>query len=73
MQHHRSIGLTDLVALMAAHRAAARHPLRPGQLDEGGVARISAYLRDEELPSGDAPPPRSGARPSAAAEPRPAR
>ncbi|MFC7554473.1 hypothetical protein ACFQU7_23115 [Pseudoroseomonas wenyumeiae] len=32
MQHHRSIGTTSLVALMAAHRQAQPRPLQSGTL-----------------------------------------
>lgn len=32
MQHHRSIGTTNLVALMAAHRLAQPRPLPSGSL-----------------------------------------
>lgn len=65
MQHHRSIGLTDLVALMASHRAAvARDAAQPGVLDPWAFERISAYLRNADR--GLAPRPRPSSSPPAA-------
>jgi hypothetical protein len=57
MQHHRSIGTATLVALMAAHRAAAlQQPTRPREvapLDTRQIARAVERLSSPEpQPSG---------------------
>jgi len=45
MQHHRSIGTTSLVALMAAHRMVQERAL-PAPLDPGTIRRIAERLWD---------------------------
>jgi hypothetical protein len=46
MERHLSVGVSTLVALMAAHRAVAQRPLdRPPSLDQNEIARIEAVLR----------------------------
>jgi len=45
MQHHRSIGTTSLVALMAAHRMVQERAL-PTPLDPGAIRRIAERLWD---------------------------
>ena len=54
MDRHYSFGTADLVALMAAHRAAMAHPA--GRFDQSLVYRLRAVL---ESPAG--PPPRGPA------------
>ena len=51
MQHHRSIGLTDLVALMAAHRSVSA---RQGLFDPHEAAQISAWLETRDDGAGAA-------------------
>ena len=47
----RSLGVTTLVALMSAHRAAAEQCERPGRsFDQATVRAIEAYLRQRPTP-----------------------
>ena len=47
MTCYRSIGLTELVALMASHRSVeCGQSTRPGELDPEEFTRISIYLRN---------------------------
>jgi hypothetical protein len=49
MQHHRSIGTTALVALMAAHRQAqGRDPASPPPLDPREIDQIAERLWQAE-------------------------
>lgn len=52
MEIHLSVGVSTLVALMAAHRAVAERPTnRPPMLDQLEFDRIEASLRYQEAPS----------------------
>jgi hypothetical protein len=48
MERHLSIGVSTIVALMAAHRAAAGGEGPPEVYDQAAVARVDGYLREEE-------------------------
>lgn len=72
MTCYRSIGLTELVALMASHRSveAGQSP-RPGELDQEEFQRITAYLHNGTrlpAPSGFRPGGQGGPRFRTAAE-----
>lgn len=59
MQRHRSIGVTALVALMAAHRAAQRHGrTEPSRVLQDAYDEIHTYL--EAVDIGTADPERRG-------------
>jgi hypothetical protein len=52
MERHLSVGVTTLIALMAAHRAAAeQHDGSPPALDQQAFKRIEACLRDQDAPA----------------------
>lgn len=52
MEIHLSVGVSTLVALMAAHRAVAERPTnRPPVLDQLDIDRIEAGLRRPEAAS----------------------
>jgi hypothetical protein len=48
MQRHLSTGVSTIVALMAAHRATSCREGAPAVYCQEEVARIDAYLREEE-------------------------
>ena len=49
MERHLSVGVSTLVALMAAHRAVAKRPEnRPPGLDQNEYDRIAASLRGNQ-------------------------
>jgi hypothetical protein len=48
MHRHLSTSVSTIVALMAAHRAASGREGAPTAFCQDEVARIDAYLRDDE-------------------------
>ena len=58
MQRHFSIGVTTIVALMAAHRAAAGREGAPVTYNQAEIGRISAYLHGDSPPASKNDSPR---------------
>jgi hypothetical protein len=67
MERHLSTGVSIIVALMAAHRAASGREAPPTAYNQEEVARIDAYLHEDK----PAAPAAARLRRNRSAKPRP--